>query len=104
MLDLLEWALNNIERHDIRVKSGKNLVHELKEFTEISAAFDIESNEAALKAWVQLLKRHVSMLEESVKQDWNVKLGKEDEPTEVVNHQGDWLFFKASPLKVQKKT
>ena len=104
MLDLLEWALNNIERHDIRVKSGKNLVHELKEFTEISAAFDIESNEAALKAWVQLLKRHVSMLEESVKQDWNVKLGKENEPTEVVTHQGDWMFFKASPLKVQKKT
>ena len=104
VLDLLEWALESIGVHNIRTKSGKDLTAELKEFVEISSSFDLESNEAALKPYIQMLKRHISLLEESLQQDWNTKLGMENEPNEIITHQGDWLFYKASPLKEQKKT
>ena len=98
LFDLLQWALDSIGLHDIRVRSEKDLVQELKGFIEISAAFDIESNEAALKAYIKMLQKHVSILEESLKQDWNVKLGKEDEPTEVITEKGLWRFCKASGI------
>ena len=101
---MLEWALQSIGVHDVRIKDGKNLIAELKQFVEISAAFDIESNEAALKPYLQMLKKQIAALEESVNQDWNTKLGNEDEPTEVVLHEGLWMFCKASPLKGPKKT
>ena len=104
MLGMLEWALQSIGVHDVRIKDGKNLIAELKQFVEISAAFDIESNEAALKPYLQMLKKQIAALEESVKQDWNTKLGNEDEPTEVVTLEGLWMFCKASPLKGPKKT
>ena len=46
---MLEWALQSVSVHDVRFKDGKNLIGELKKFVEISAAFDMESNEVALK-------------------------------------------------------
>ena len=103
MLKLLEWALENVGRYDIRAKDGKNLIEELNQFVESSASFDIESNEASLKGYIQMTKKYTSLLEENMKLDWNVKLGKEEEPTEVINHQGNWIFCLASPLKEEKK-
>ena len=101
---MLEWALQSVSVHDVRFKDGKNLIGELKKFVEISAAFDMESNEAALKPYIQMLKKQIAALEESVNQDWNTKLGNEDEPTEVLTHEGPWRFLLASPLKGPKKT
>ena len=93
VLNWLEEAAFGLQRFDIRhLDEGKNLIEELKLFSDFCAAFDDEKNDCKEKGVVRLMSKNIHHLEISLNKDWNSRLNSKTEASQ-------WEFLKASPLK-----
>ena len=94
MLDLLEAAKSNLGQLDIRTTNEQNFVHAVNSFFDESRNFDAEFNKNKERAVLKVMEKYKEKLFNLLDQEWNSTLALKD---------GEWIFFRASPLKENTK-
>ena len=94
MLDLLESAKANLGQLDVRMTNEQNLQSTLKEFFNDASNFDSEFNSNKERAVLKLFDKYQEKVFTLLDLDWNTSLAVKD---------GEWIFFRASPLKETTK-
>lgn len=92
--DLLESARDGLGRVDIRTINEKDLVDTLNTFHREAVQFDTDLNNAAEKSVLNLMRKRFDKLFPLLELEWNSSLAVRD---------GDWVYFRASPLKSKLK-
>ena len=94
MLDLLEAARSNLGQLDVRTTNEQNFVASVNSFYEESVKYDAEFNSNKERAVLNILDKYKDKLYTLLDLDWNTSLAVKD---------GDWIFYRASPLKEDTK-
>ena len=111
IMDILDKAKSNLGSYDVRIIYGKNLITSLENFQEEAGQFDAGLNKSRCKSEVRLVVKNVQKIKDLISKPWNTNLQKLNEPVSdnpadgegpVVS--GDWVFYKASPLKQERPT
>ena len=92
--DLLESARDGLGRVDIRTINEKDLVDTLNIFHREAVQFDQDLNNSAEKSVLNLMRKRFDKLFPLLELEWNSSLAVRD---------GDWVYFRASPLKSKLK-
>ena len=94
MLDLLEAARANLGQLDIRTTNEQNFVHAVNSFLDESRNYDAEFNANKERAVIKVMDKYKDKLFDLLELEWNSTLALKD---------GEWIFFRASPLKESTK-
>ena len=92
--DLLESAREGLGNVDIRTINEKDLVDTLNIFHREAVQFDQDVNNDAEKGVLKLMRKKMDKLFPLLELEWNSNLAV---------REGDWVFFRASPLKSKLK-
>ena len=93
-MDLLEAAKSNLGQLDIRTTNKQNLVNAVNSFFDEARSYDEEFNANKERAVIKVMDKYKARLFNLLDQEWNSTLALKD---------GEWIFFRASPLKEKQK-
>ncbi len=94
LLDLLEAARSNLGQLDVRTTNEQNLVTAVNSFYDESMKYDAEFNSNQERSVLKIMDKYKEKLFALLDLPWNISLAVKD---------GNWIFFRASPLKENTK-
>ena len=88
MLNIIEKAIEDIGRYDIRRVGGKKLVAELDSFYAMATAYDVTKNNNLNKSILKLFFMNLQTIEKNLNQTWNSDLLPADDEEDEFDNAG----------------